>query len=137
MTVYRSKISWILLAPVAIVFAGLSVVIIINQDWPALLIVLLTGGYVTYLYTNTYYAIVDNALSISTGLGKLTIDIATIKAIKETNTILSAPALSLDRIEVFYNRYDSVVISPPDKTAFITHLKTLNNNIEVTLKQNN
>jgi hypothetical protein len=121
----------------AIIFIALNIVIIVNQDWPALVITLLTGGYVTYLYTNTYYAIVDNALSISTGLGKLTIDVAAIKSIEDTNTMLSAPALSLDRIEIFYNQYDSVVISPPDKMAFVNHLKMLNANIQIKLKQNN
>jgi hypothetical protein len=129
--VYKSKISWALLAPVILLLGGLSLFIIIDRAWTTLLVILLTSGFITYLYTHTYYTIMDNVLSVSTGLGKLAIDIASIKAIEETNTVLSAPALSLDRIEIFYNRYDSVVISPPDKTVFIAHLKSINNHIEL------
>ena len=54
------------------------------------------------------------------------IDIATITKIENTNSVLSAPALSMDRIEVFYNKYDSVVISPGDKAGFIARLKETN-----------
>jgi len=46
-----------------------------------------------------------------------------------TNSILSAPALSFDRIEIFYNRFDSIVISPGDNAAFIADLKEINSAI--------
>jgi len=39
---------------------------------------------------------------------------------------------SLDRLEIFYNRFDSVVISPEDKAGFIAELTKLNPEIEVT-----
>jgi len=54
------------------------------------------------------------------------IDIATITKIEPTNTMLSSPALSFDRIEVFYNKYDSVIISPGDKAGFIAKLQQIN-----------
>ncbi len=135
--VYKSKIGWGLLAPIIILFVLLSIIMIVDEAWPGLLIILITSGFIFYMFINTYYAINDSTLNVYTGFGAIAIDIATIKAVEETNTLLSAPALSLDRIEVFYNRYDSVVISPPDKIAFIAHLKSINNGIEIKLKQKN
>lgn len=63
------------------------------------------------------------------------IPVQTVQKIVETNNPLSAPAFSLDRIEIFYNKFDSVLISPKDKKGFIVHLKKLNPEIEVKLKE--
>ncbi|MFC3199468.1 PH domain-containing protein [Parapedobacter deserti] len=51
--------------------------------------------------------------------------------IEETRTLISAPAPSLDRLEIFYNKFDSIVISPKDKQGFIADLLKLNPEIEV------
>jgi hypothetical protein len=136
--VYRSKIGWSLLAAVIILIGGLCVYYIINQFWEALIVTLLVAGFVSYLYKTTYYTIKGGNLNVHCGFFYNTdVDIATIKSVIETNSVLSAPALSLDRMEIFYNRYDSIVISPPDKTAFIANLKAINNSIEVKLKDKN
>jgi TctA family transporter len=136
--VYRSKIGWNILAPVIILIGGLCVYYIINQFWEALIVMLLVTSFVAYLYNTTYYTIKGGILNVHCGFFINTdIDIVTIKSVTETNSVLSAPALSLDRIEVFYNRYDSIIISPPDKIAFIAELKAINNSIEVKLKDKN
>lgn len=63
---------------------------------------------------------------------KKEINIHSIRKIEKTKSILNTPlATSFDRIEIFYNRYDSVMISPLDKEAFITDLKRINPRIEV------
>ncbi|MFD2148447.1 PH domain-containing protein [Mucilaginibacter antarcticus] len=116
-------------------FVALGITLIIDGKWPAFLILLSISGFMAYLFMNTYYVIADNVLSVHTGFNKIGIDVAAIKYIEDTPTLWSAATFSLGRLEVFYNRYDSVVISPPDKTAFIAHLKTINNNIEVRLKE--
>jgi hypothetical protein len=43
---------------------------------------------------------------------------------------MSSPALSLDRIEIFYNKFDSVIISPKNKADFVAELKSINPAIE-------
>jgi hypothetical protein len=48
---------------------------------------------------------------------------------------LSAPATSFDRLEILYNSFDTVIISPKDKSGFITHMKTINPSIEVDEKR--
>lgn len=54
-----------------------------------------------------------------------------IRKIEETRNPISAPAPSLNRLEIFYNRFDSIVISPKDKPEFIANLIKLNPEIEV------
>lgn len=87
------------------------------------------------MFLTTYYIINGNDLIIKCGfLFNKTIKIDTIKKIEETNNLLSSPAASLDRIEIGYNQYDSVMISPKDKLDFINQLVTINENINVVLK---
>jgi hypothetical protein len=59
------------------------------------------------------------------------IAISSIRKIKETYNPLSAPAALIDIIEMFYNKYDSVLISPKDKKEFIAHILNVNPTIEV------
>lgn len=49
----------------------------------------------------------------------------------ETKSPLSSPATSLDRLEIMYNKNESIIISPKDRTGFINELKTINPGIEV------
>ncbi|WP_188747554.1 PH domain-containing protein [Parapedobacter defluvii] len=51
--------------------------------------------------------------------------------IEETRNPISAPAPSLYRLEIFYNRFYSIAISPKDKPEFIANLIKLNPEIEV------
>ncbi|GAB3340732.1 hypothetical protein GCM10027299_54370 [Larkinella ripae] len=83
----------------------------------------------------THYRIDRNILKIQSGfLVHQDISIESIKRISETNNPISSPALSLDRIEILYNRFDSVLISPKDKTGFIADLLRQKPDIEVRLK---
>lgn len=108
---------------------------IVNELWPVLAFTALVVGFVVHLITTTYYTITGNILNVHCGFFYNTdIDISTIKSVAETNSVLSAPALSLDRLEIFYNHYDSIVISPPNKSAFIEALKAVNSSIEIELK---
>ena len=68
---------------------------------------------------------------------KQKINITSIKKISETNNLLASPAASLDRIAIYYNEKDLVIISPKDKIDFIDQLIKLNSKIKVVLKQNN
>ena len=75
------------------------------------------------------YEINESQLIIHQAMGKMVIDINTIKSIEPTHTILSAPASSLDRLRISYNKYDDVVISPRRKEEFIRQLHSINPNI--------
>ncbi|GET46269.1 PH domain-containing protein [Capnocytophaga felis] len=80
------------------------------------------------------YIIDQKQLIIKAGfLYKVKIDIETIRKIRKSNSILSSPAASFDRIEILYNKYDDILISPKDRTVFISDLLKINPNIEIIL----
>jgi len=83
----------------------------------------------------TYYIISDNQLFINCGFFfKKTVSIDTIKKISETNNFISSPVASVDRLEISFNKYDSVIISPKEKSEFIEGLLSIKPGIEVHLK---
>ena len=83
----------------------------------------------------TYYQIEGNTLKIVCGfVFNETIDIKKIRKIEKTDNPISSPALSVrDRIEIYYDKYDSVIISPERQTEFIQTLKLINKNISTNL----
>ncbi len=130
--VYRSKMSKGIVVVIAVIAIGLLLAMILVKAWPAFLVDILLFAFMAHLFITTYYVIEGNTLKVRSGfIINITIDIATITKIEPTNTVLSAPALSFDRLEVFYNKYDSVVISPADKAGFIAKLKEMNPGIVV------
>jgi len=62
------------------------------------------------------------------------VPIDTIHKITETDSLESSPANSLDRLELRYNKFERIIISPKDKINFIKKLTELNTEIEVRLK---
>ncbi|MGE8205826.1 PH domain-containing protein [Heyndrickxia sp. NPDC080065] len=98
-----------------------------------LVIVLISFVLIIWLWTNTYYEITNNGnLKIIAGPFKYAnIDIKAIKSINSTKSIISSPALSMDRIEIQYNKWYTVIISPKDQSQFIKKLKEVNPEIDV------
>jgi hypothetical protein len=132
---YKSKIGMGLLIPIVIVLGTVLLVMVYNDlNWFELLILLPVIGFVVHMFMTTYYVIIGNRLKIKCGfLYSLDIDISTIKKITPTKNPLSSPALSLDRLEITYGKFDSVLISPKDKKDFIAQLKIVNPKIECNL----
>lgn len=87
------------------------------------------------MYLSTTYKIVNNEeLVVKVGfLMNIKIDIKKIVEIKKTKSMISSPAWSLNRIEIFYNKYDSVIISPKNQTEFIQDLQKINSSIKIDL----
>ena len=77
---------------------------------------LLTG----WLFWATRYVVQNNALTIYTGFGKVCIPIENIKSVTPSRNVLASPALSLDRLEISYGKNQSILISPKDKSGFLT-----------------
>ncbi len=98
--------------------------------WFSFIILLLVDIFVLHLFLNTRYTIEDNLLKIQSGFFKeKPIEISEIKEIKKTNSIISAPAASFDRIEIKYKTFSTMIVSPKNKTEFIKHLMEINPNI--------
>lgn len=113
----------------------LFVIMLYLKIWEGSAICLAVGGFLGYLVLDTYYVIRDKTLNVKSGfLVDLPIDILTITRIEETSDMRSAPASSLDRLEIFYNSTESILVSPKAKTVFIHQLTTINPAIGVVLK---
>ncbi|KYC98189.1 PH domain-containing protein [Heyndrickxia sporothermodurans] len=92
-----------------------------------LIIVSISLVFVTWLWMNTYYEINNGKLKIIAGPFKYAIiDINEIKTIESTKNIISSPALSMDRIEIQYNKWHTIIISPKNQAEFIYELKQIN-----------
>lgn len=99
--------------------------------WQMLVILTIPFLFSCFLIFRTYYVIDEQErLIIFCGFRYATISIANIKSIKKSNSILAAPAASLNRIEICYNK-KRVDISPKDKSRFIDALLNINPSIEV------
>ena len=135
---YKSKIGYGILAFIILVFCT-TIGLTIGQGSPindllSMNVILILGfAFIIYLFLNIEYIIVERKLKIKCGFfytKALNIDM--IKSITRTNSIISAPAASLDRIELLYNdngKFDSIIISPKDKVNFTKELMKINPNI--------
>ena len=142
MTIYRSKIDHWMWMTIAVIFIASHIPVFINpnQSWETYLWLIISYIIPVFLiiniYTNTYYTIDEETLTLKVKSGFIVnskYNINKITRIRKTNTWLSSPALSLDRIEITTGRYNRVVISPKDKAQFIAHLQAINPNISVEL----
>jgi hypothetical protein len=75
--------------------------------------------FVGWIWFWTGYEISDDELKIRCGPFRQRIPLQEIKEIKKTRSPLSAPACSLDRMEIKYGKSKRVMISPADKENFI------------------
>lgn len=133
---YRSRLSIILVLFLILIFCFVGLVISFNsiqQNEIGIMICVLTILFIIYLYFTTVYRIIENKeLVVKVGfLMNIKIDVDKISKIQKTKNILSSPAWSLDRIEIFYNKYDSVIISPNNQAEFIQDLQKINSSIIV------
>ena len=69
------------------------------------------------IFFNIKYSLSEDRLFVKNGFSTQSIPLKDITHITPTNSMLSAPALSLDRIEIRYEG-GSIVISPKDKDGF-------------------
>jgi hypothetical protein len=131
MKIYKSKVDWWLgLVLVYPIFR--SIQSILEGEWIGCVGIVLCLLFIVFISKSTRYIISENHLIVKCMfIVNDKIEISKIRKIEKTNSILSSPALSLDRIAVFYNKYDEVYISPKDKQAFVEELLIVNPDIEI------
>ena len=134
-TVYPTKVSITLILIISLIMGCILISLAVSSKWIPFFINLLLYVSVVYLMVSIKYEINESQLIIHQTMGKMIIDINTIKSIEPTHTILSAPASSLDRLRISYNKYDDVVNSPQRKEEFIQHLLSINPQIELVEKK--
>ena len=119
MKIYKLKVDWWLgLVLVYPIFR--SVASIIEGEWIGYIGIVLCLLFVVFISKSTRYIISENHLIVKCMfIVNDKIEISKIRKIEKTNSILSSPALSLDRIAIKFNKYDEVYISPKESQAFI------------------
>ena len=137
-TVYPTKVSATLVLIISLIMGCILVPYAIKSLWIPFTIILILHFLLLFMLANIKYVITESQLIIDQSLGKWgkeVIDISTIKSIEPTHTILSAPASSLDRLRISYNKYDDIIISPRRKEEFIRQLQSINPQIVFKEKQ--
>jgi len=132
MKTYRSKIDLWLFVLIFGLLGGILIESVLVQEWLVLAIILPVIIFIALLMYSLRYIIDGDVLEIRTGiLGKTKIPISGIKSVEKTRNPLSAPAMSLKRLEIMYGKYDFALISPIDRDAFINDLLEINPGIQV------
>lgn len=93
----------------------------------AVALLLFTGS----IWFFTRYIIQGEKLIVQCGFIKRIIDIQKITSIRETKNIITAPALSIERIEINYHPYETIQISPKNRALYIETLQKINPTIQV------
>lgn len=119
---FQSAVGWSFKLPALLVGA----VLIASQSGGLNVVSLVAIGgslaFMAWLYVSTVYTVTDLGLRVQSGPLHCWIDARMLERVRPTRTILSAPALSLDRLEVS-GGFGSVVVSPRDKAGFVRALK--------------
>lgn len=91
-------------------------------------------GFLLWIIIGTAYTVTDSELLVRSGPLKMAIPVSQIRSVRRTNSLWSAPALSLRRIEVQYaariDAQQAVVISPADIEGFLQALARRNPQIQ-------
>lgn len=129
MEVFKSKIDkWVMICSVLSAFAcvlGASVSIKVGGtvNYVFAGIILIIGmGFPLWILVSTRYIVNDVDLKIISGPFSWNIPIQSIISIQQTNSTVTSPALSFDRLEIIYDQDKSIIISPNDKEKFIQKL---------------
>lgn len=126
---FNSKVDSLLTIALAAAVAGPLVPIILEpapertEFWIMIAFCLLLAGFILWLYKGTYYRVDGNQLHVHSGPFCWQIRISEIESITPSRTLLSGPALSLDRLLIRYSGGKQLVISPADQAGFLAAVK--------------
>ena len=128
--VYKSKVSACVYVVYGVSILSMMPIFLIGFSWVAVIITLLLLAVETVAFFGIRYTIKENTLEVKMMLFfKKTYSIDDITSISDTDSILSAPAASFDRINIDFKDGTNLVLSPKRKEEFIAHLKGINKNI--------
>ncbi len=134
-TVYRSKIdAWLVVVlGVAVIASLFAVLAIIPSGTPvalatAVFTALIGIGLPLWLLLSTRYTLGNGRLVVQSGPFKWLIPVADITSITQSSSLLSSPALSLDRLRIDYTPSSSLMISPRNKDEFLRDIEAARRN---------
>ena len=138
MHIYKSEIDYkIYNAVMLITLLSISPIFFVGEFSPVLIIVLVIVAaslWLTYtVFHGIRYIINVEKQTLTVKIGFFThgtYSIPEIKSVKKSNTWLSSPAASMDRIALKIS-FTPLVISPENRGQFINDLLSINPNIEI------
>ncbi|MFT3720128.1 PH domain-containing protein [Pseudorhodoferax sp.] len=83
----------------------------------------LAVGLPLWLLVDTRYELADGQLRVRCGPFRSAIALDQIRSVRPSRSLVSSPALSLDRLHIAYGRHQAVLVSPRDKAGFIAALQ--------------
>lgn len=124
---FRSKIGWWYWATIVFVVVAMAYALIVTLnsassgvELAVLTLSALVGiGLPVWLAFSTRYQVNDSDLVVRSGPFRWTIPRNSITTIRRSRSILSSPALSLDRLEIEYSGGEKLHISPDDQDGFL------------------
>lgn len=133
---YKSKIDLWLIIILTLVFGGIVIFSVIKKEWIGFIFAIIPTIFIWDMFKSTFYIITEEELIIRCGIFyKLVIKITDIRKISESNDLINSPALSIDRLEILYNRFDTILISPKKKYEFLQSIETLKPDIEINFRK--
>lgn len=131
MSIHRSKMdTWLIVtlgfsAMVSLAAAGLMIYVESSpMTWSVAAFTAGVGaGLPLWLFASTYYKIEPDYLLVRCGPFKFSILLAEISGITPGRSLLSSPALSLDRLRIDYGHGKSLMVSPRDKEQFMKDIE--------------
>ena len=88
-----------------------------------LAVCVLALGLPVWIVLGTRYELAEHDLLICSGPFRWRVPLEQVRAVAPSRSVLSAPALSLDRLRIAYGRAGSILISPRDKLQFLSELQ--------------
>ena len=128
---FRSKVDrWLpalLLCSTAVPVAALGIAAVRGEVHPALavgiLLMIAPGSALTFwIYRHTAYDVTETDLIVGCGPFQSRIPLGSITSVAPTRSLLAAPALSRERLEIRYGAANRVIVSPADRVGFLRAL---------------
>lgn len=129
---FKTAYSITLILVVAIPLFAVLIINLLIPSWFGFAFILATVVLFSYTSMQTYYDIDEKNQLLIVRCGKLaskTIKIVSIHKVVDSNSPVKAPAMSFKRLEIRFNKYDSILLSPKDKLGFVKALQVINPDI--------
>lgn len=122
--IHRSKVDlWLIVILAASILMPLGLAVLFPSTFLITFLILAPVlALIVWLFTTTKYEIKGDDLYISSGPVKLSFPVSQITSVKDSRDPLSSPALSLDRLEISYADGKRTLISPKDKSGFLSDI---------------
>lgn len=130
--VFKSKVGWWFHFVILLMIAG-CIKAFLSTDVVAMCVVMVFTLLVIHMLLNTWYKITEDGLLIvhCSIFPEKKIAIAEITAVEASVMPVSSPALSLDRLIIYKDDRQWILISPVNKNEFVKLLRKFNPNIKL------